>query len=72
MKTELERLEKLALDAKVAYKAAMTLFPNAEYYNNLDELEACNIILEACNTTYAAWFKLELELSNYLKEQDDE
>ena len=63
--TELERLEKFVLDAKVSYKAAMTSFPNAEYYNNLDELEACN-------TTYAAWVKAELALSNFLKEQDNE
>ena len=64
-KTELERLEKFVLDAKVSYKAAMTSFPNAEYYNNLDELEACN-------TTYAAWEKAELALSNFLKEQDND
>tara|TARA_B110000208_G_C11744806_1_gene421361 strand:- start:1351 stop:1554 length:204 start_codon:yes stop_codon:yes gene_type:complete len=64
-KTELERLEKLALDAKVSYKAAKSSFPNAECYNNLDELEVIN-------TTYAAWFKAELALSNFLKEQDND
>lgn len=62
-KTELERLQKLVLDAKVAYKAARSL--NPEYYNNLDGIEACN-------TTSAAWLKLEQELANYLKEQNYE
>ena len=62
-KTELEKLEKFVLDAKVSYKAAMTSLPKG-ISNNLDELEACN-------TTYAAWFKAELALSNFLKEQQD-
>ena len=55
MKTELERLEKLALEGKVAYKAALTKW-----------------LCGTRNTTYAAWFKAELDLSNYLKEQDNE
>ena len=48
--TELERLQKAVIKTELAYEAAVTAFPKAEYYDNLDELEACN-------TTYAAWVK---------------
>ena len=59
--TKREQLEKNVVDTKAAFAAAWD-----------DAWDAADDDWDAAADDYAAWFKAKLDLSNYLKEQDNE
>ena len=61
--SKLEQLEKAVVDTKAAYDAA---------HNAWDSWDSWYDACADCAAWRGAWEKAELELSNYLKEQDND